>query len=278
MCGRDSPPAAPVISGKTRVVALLGQPVGHSLSPAMHNAAFRALGLAAVYVALPCASADVAPLMGALVRAGGAGNVTVPHKAAAAAALSARSARVLELDACNTFWADGGALVGDNTDVAGMLAAIELLDVSAGPWLVAGTGGSARALAAAARERGAALAVHSRDPERAERFARWAEGLGVARADPRDAVLLVNATPLGLAPGDALPILPADTPPGAAALDLVYAREETRWVRSLRARGHRAVDGREMLVAQGAAAFRCWFPSVDPPVEIMRAAVHGALR
>jgi len=104
-----------VIDGSTRVFAILGDPVAHSLSPAMQNAAFRVLGLPAVYVALRCVPADVPGLMRALSRAGGGGNVTVPHKEVAAQAVDRRREIVDRIGACNTFWGEEGACVGDNT-------------------------------------------------------------------------------------------------------------------------------------------------------------------
>jgi shikimate dehydrogenase len=267
-----------VISGRTRVFAILGDPVSHSLSPAMHNAAFRALGLDAVYVPLPCRADDVAPLVAGLGRAGGGGNVTVPHKEAAAQAVARLEPRAALLGACNTFWGEDGSAAGDNTDVAGLLDALDRLAPPPGGWLVAGTGGSARAVVGAARERGVRLAVRSRAPARAQAFAAWAASLGVSAAEPEDCGVLINATPLGLSRDDPAPV-PAEIAPGAqVALDLVYAPGETRWVRTLRARGLRATDGRAMLVAQGAAAFERWFPKVKAPREIMRAAVDAALR
>lgn len=274
---RGSRQSAAVISGRTRVFAVLGDPVGHSLSPVMHNAAFRALGLEAVYVALRCAETDVGTLIRAIGAAGGGGNVTIPHKAVAATAVQA-SPRAARLDACNTFWGSDGAVVGDNTDVDGVLTALRALKVPAGPWLIAGTGGSARAVVAAAAESGVAVAVRSRDAGRRDRFIGWATGQGVDEADPGECTVAINATPLGLSPTDPLPI-PAEVGPRVlAALDLVYARGETTWVHAQRARGLRAADGRTMLIAQGAAAFGRWFPGVDAPTEVMRAAVDAALR
>jgi shikimate dehydrogenase len=267
-----------VINGRTRVFAILGQPVSHSLSPAMHNAAFRTLGLDAVYVPLPCRPGDVGALIGGLARAGGGGNVTVPHKEVAARAVDHLGHRAATLGACNTFWGEDGGSSGENTDVAGLLDAVEELAPRARAWLVAGTGGSARAVAGAARERGAALAVRSRDPGRAATFAAWARQLGVAAAEPDACELLINATPLGLEPDDPLPVPFEVAPRAGAALDLVYGRGETAWVRALRARGLQARDGRTMLVAQGAAAFTCWFPGVPAPRDVMRAAVDAALR
>jgi shikimate dehydrogenase len=243
----------------------------------MHNAAFRMLGIDAVYVALHCTADDVPSVMRVLVREGGGGNVTVPHKATAARAVSRPSELVGRLGACNTFWGEDGGLAGDNTDVAGVLSALEWLAVPEGPWLVVGTGGSARAVAAAAVAAGARLAVRSRDADRAQEFLGWATSIGVTPASAEECVACINATPLGLAAGDGLPLGCDDVPSARVALDLVYAPGETPWVQACRERGLRAADGREMLVAQGAAAFERWFPSKRAPVEVMRAAVHGQL-
>ena len=269
------------VGGSTRVLAILGDPVAHSLSPAMQNAAFRLLGLDAVYVPLRCSAAELPGLMASLASAGGGGNVTIPHKTLAARSAGRPSARVQAIDACNTFWGGGGTdavIMGDNTDVEGIVAALERLQAPDGPWLLAGTGGSARAVAAAARERGVAVAVISRDAGRAADFSAWALGaLGVQRAAPADCRVLINATPLGLASGDPDPIPAGAAPTATVALDLVYARGETGWVRRARGGGLAAADGREVLVRQGAAAFSRWFPGQPAPVEAMRAAVHASL-
>ncbi len=266
-----------MIDGATRVFAILGDPVAHSLSPAMHNAAFKALGLPAAYVPLRCSGDDLPLLIGALTRAGGGGNVTVPHKEAAARAVDRCTSEARLLGACNTFWGDETGSVGENTDVAGIGAALDTLEAPPGSWLVLGTGGTARAVAGAARARGLALAAASRSAERRDRFQAWAQGIGVPVASADDCTVVINTTPLGLEPGQPLPIA---RPPhhAAVALDLVYTRGETAWVRAMRAAGLRAGDGRVMLVAQGAAAFRCWFPGLSPPVDLMRGVVDAALR
>ena len=266
-----------MIGGRTRVFALLGDPVSHSLSPAMQNAAFRVLGIDAVYVPLPCPPEQVGALMRSLASAGGGGNVTVPHKEVAASVLDRASDRVAELGTCNTFWWDEDCLRGDTTDVDGILAAVDRLGVDADAWLVIGTGGSARAVAEAAHQRGARLAVASRDPARRTAFAARAAALGVASAAPEEAGLVINATPLGLRPNDPLPLPLAATPAARAALDMVYRPGCTPWVRAHRLAGRPADDGREVLVAQGAAALARWFPLHVPPVEVMRAVVRAAL-
>jgi shikimate dehydrogenase len=267
-----------VISGRSRVFAVLGDPVAHSLSPVMHNAAFLALGIEAAYVPLRCRAEDVPALIRALVIAGGGGNVTVPHKEVAARAVDRLSEPAQRLGACNTFWGEADTTVGDLTDVGGFLEALDRLDPPDGGWFVAGTGGSARAVIGAARARGAPVAVRSRDASRRSAFEAWAASCGVAIVPPEECGVLVNATPLGLRPGDALPIAAGEAPAARVAIDLVYARGETPWVKTLRQHGLRAADGRAMLVAQGAAAFECWFPGTHAPREVMRAAVDAALR
>ena len=271
------------ISARTRLLAVIGDPVAHSLSPAMHNAAFHALGIDAVYVALRVPAGSLASFMAAQAALGGAGNVTVPHKEAVERSVTRKTDVCARVGACNTFWTEDGVLVGDNTDVIGVSAALEKIgaDHKGERWLVVGTGGSARATAVAAADRGAALFVRSRDAARAQAFAAWASVIGVTTGiatGPVEVDVAINATPLGLAGHDPLPVDLNHIPGVQRALDLVYAPGETRWVHVLRERGITAVDGREMLVQQGAAAFERFFPGVDAPVEVMRAAVVRALR
>jgi shikimate dehydrogenase len=262
-------------NARTRLFALLGRPVAHSLSPAMHNAAFRALGLDAVYLALECAEERVEPLMVALAEAGGGGNITIPHKRAAAAVVG--PARLEDTGACNTFWGADGNLVGANTDPAGILHALDRLGVDGGRWLVVGTGGSARAVAAAALTAGAALAVRSRTAAHAAALSEHAARSGVPVVHPAECDVVINATPLGMRPEDPAPLSLADVPAARVVLDLVYTAGATALVRIARARGLTAEDGREVLLGQGVAAFRLWFPALDPPVEVMRAALRVGL-
>ena len=266
-----------MIGGPTRLFVLLGKPVSHSLSPAMQNAAFKALGLDATYAALACEEEDVAALVRALVRSGGGGNATVPHKGALAAAVDRATERVRQLGSANTFWSEDGAIAGESTDVDGVLDALHEIEAPATTWLVMGTGGSARAVVGAAAERGARVAVRSRDPFRGATFANWAAALGVKGATVEECEVLINATPLGLTDGDTHPVEVKETPKAKHALDLVYRRGGTAWVRHCADRGLRAADGRGMLVAQGAVALERWFPKVQAPREVMRAAVDRAL-
>jgi shikimate dehydrogenase len=267
-----------VIDGGTRVLAILGSPVSHSLSPAMQTAAFRAMGLEAVYVPLPCDRSHLASVMGALSGAQGGGNVTIPYKTDAADALDHPSKLVRVLGACNTFWGSETGIQGDNTDVAGIRQALNELDAPATVWLVVGTGGSARAAVEAARAVGAAIAVKSRSVVKAARFRDWVAERGVTCADPEEAEVVINATPLGMHDSDPMPVERAEAPAVRFALDLVYRPGRTAWISGLRADGFQAEDGRTMLVAQGAVAFEHWFPGVEAPREVMRAVVDRALR
>lgn len=267
------------IGASSRLLAVIGDPVAHSLSPAMHNAAITALGLDAVYVAIRVEAPGVAHVVRAFESVGIAGNVTVPHKLDVARLLIRLTPLAAELETVNTFWPEGERLVGDNTDVQGVLDAVDSLEAD-GPWLVAGTGGAARAVAAAARERDVALLVRSRDAERANRFVAWGRALGLSRVavdDGGPVGVAINATPLGLHPNDDAPFAADRLERDAAALDLVYAPNYTAWVRACRARGQRAEDGRTMLVAQGARAFERFFPDRAAPRAVMAAAVERAL-
>jgi shikimate dehydrogenase len=244
----------------------------------MHNAAYLALGLDAVYVAVDVDPSALPHVLRGFEAAGIGGNVTVPHKIQAAKLLFRTTDIAADLEAVNTFWPDGNRLIGDNTDVAGVLDALDQLDAP-GPWLVAGTGGSARAVAAAAREASTTLLVQSRVARRASDFVTWATRIGVdaVEDDGRQIGTAINATPLGLGTGDPIPIATERLDGCAAALDLVYAPGETPWCAALRARGLRVADGRLMLVGQGLRAFHRFFPDVDAPRAVMKAAVERAL-
>jgi len=273
------------LTARTRLIALLGDPVTHSLSPVVQNAAIRAARLDGVYVALRCSGDEVGLLLRALAHAGGAGNVTLPHKEAAALAVDRRTEAVEATGACNCFWLEGGEVWGDNTDVEGVGAAIRSLlgrSITGARVLVAGAGGGARAVVHSLVRHGAEeVVVVNRTHERARDLARR---FGTARTPVRvvgsagevdggSFDLAVNATSLGLREDDPLPLDPETLPRIDAALDLVYARGgETRWVRAMRRREIPATDGSEMLLLQGAAAFRRWW-GVNAPLEVMRAAL-----
>ncbi len=267
-----------MITSRTRLFALLGDSVSHSLSPLIQNAGFRAAGLDAVYLALPTTAVDLPAMMRTLVDSGGGGNITVPHKRVALAGDARRSTRVERLGAANVFAGSDGRLVLENTDVDGVIAALDLLNAGGQDWCIFGTGGSARAVVGAAGERGARIAIQSRVVERAEAFGAWAATLGVHLTTPSSCQVLINTTPLGLHLDDPLPADPCHFASATAALDLTYRREgTTAWCAACEAAGLRAADGREVLLHQAAASWRLWFPRVTPPIAVMRAALDGQM-
>jgi shikimate dehydrogenase len=263
---------------------VLGDPVQHSRSPAIHNAAIAAAGIDAVYVALRCSARDVPGLLTGLARANGGGNVTVPHKGVAAEAVERPSARVRATRACNTFWLKAGKVHGENTDVTGFSRAVNevLHDVRGARVLIVGAGGAARAALYALLEDGAAgVTVLGRRAARAREIAEvagrrakrvaYVTREGLLRDEGFD--LVVNATPLGLAADDATPLRFSALAGLTAVFDMTYRSGGTAWVRQALANGIPAIDGTEMLIQQAAAAFEIWF-DVEAPVAAMRAAIR----
>jgi shikimate dehydrogenase len=272
------------ITARTRVFAVLGDPIAHSQSPVFQNAAMRHFGMDAVYVALRCAQGTVGPLIHALCQAGGGGNVTAPYKATAAACLERPSPLVERTGACNTFWSEGGVVCGDNTDVEGFrFTAARLLPHLHGcRVLILGAGGAASAALCALLDAGAAhITLLNRSAERAAELAlrldpdlRSTEVAASADSvDGQDFDLVINATSLGMSSADPLPLDLSRPGRVGAAIDIICGPGgETAWVRHAHGVGIAAADGTDMLLAQGAAAFSRWF-GVDPPLAEMRAAL-----
>ncbi|MGD2069245.1 MAG: shikimate dehydrogenase [Gemmatimonadota bacterium] len=271
------------VTASTRLLALLGDPVGHSLSPVIQNAAFRAAGVDGVYVALRCGEDGLSHLLRGLSEAGGGGNVTLPHKERAASVVTAPTDAVRRTGACNTFWAAEGRIHGDNTDVEGFRRALDRF-LGRPPEgyrvLLLGAGGAARAVLVGlldddARE----VVIVNRSTERARAVARRIGDERVRVADDTAAVfggsfdLVINATRLGLDPDDPLPLDLDRLDRAGAVLDLLYGARKTAFVRAAERYGVRATDGAEMLVQQGAVAFERWWGG-EAPVEAMRAAME----
>lgn len=268
---------------------LIGDPVAHSLSPAMHRAAFRELGLEAEYRLFRVAADAPLRVPGAMRRLAasgggkGGGNVTLPHKSVAARALDASSDAVRQTGACNCFWRDEeGLLRGDNTDVGGIRTVIESmrgLDPRGVSVLVLGAGGAAAAAILAALLAGAAsVSVTNRDRRRAtelvERFPGGQVGLFEPAGPVADFDLVIQATSLGLEPDDPLPYTFSGPAP-AHALDLVYRPGGTRWVAHARQHGASAEDGLRVLLEQGLLSLQHWLGSAMP--SSVRASMQRAL-
>jgi shikimate dehydrogenase len=259
-------------------LVLLGHPVRHSLSPRFQNAALRAAGIPLVFEAIDVPPAALAGMLERLREEHAAGNVTVPHKASVAAACIRRTAVAERTGAVNTFWHEGNDLVGDNTDVAGFRALTRVVlgdePRNARVALIGAGGGAAAVCTAIEAWDGATVVVHARGRDRAERLAARFPALvrlSTLEGAVRDADVVVNATPVGLT-GDQVPVPLGILRGDAAVMDLAYCAGETPWVRAARAAGHRAADGLEMLIAQGADAFERWFGRA-PDLAAMRAAL-----
>jgi shikimate dehydrogenase len=286
-----------VITGKTKLLGVIGDPIGHSLSPVMHNAALAALssttaGLSHIYLPFAIRPEDLATAIAGFCAIGIQGfNVTIPHKQAILTYLSDVDELAQMVGAVNTVWRTEQGWQGTNTDVLGFLAPLKTLnlDWSQMPVTVLGQGGAARAVVVACVQLGCStIAIVGRDPSKLQKFLEsWpsaiAQKLHCHTWDTipdllTQTVLLVNTTPIGMSPHaeqsplDEMAI--AQLPSHGIVYDLIYNPRPTRLLGMAQARGLIAIDGLEMLVQQGAAALARW---IDQPVPIdaMRmAAMH----
>jgi len=282
------------ITGETKLVGLIGWPVEHSLSPAMNNAAFSALGLDYCYVPLPVAPGRLKEAVEGLRALGFVGaNVTVPHKEAVMAYLDEVTSEARAIGAVNTIVVQNGRLTGYNTDWRGFLAALR--DGGFAPEgkraVVLGAGGAARAAVYALGKAEAEIAILNRNLSRAEALVRDLSPLfpfislvplslnGETLLEQAAAAhLLVNATSLGMWPeveGSPWPESLA-FPSHLTVFDLVYNPGKTKLIKQAEAAGARAISGLGMLVHQGAEAFRLW-TGVDPPLATMYEVCEEAL-
>jgi shikimate dehydrogenase len=279
----ESPGRSVRIGGSTRTVGVIGWPVDHSLSPAIHNAAFAALDLDWAYVPMPVEPGRLEAALEGLRALGFAGaSVTMPHKSACADALEELSDDARLLRAVNTIVVAPESSAGHNTDVGGFERFLRLdagFDPSGRTALVYGAGGAARACALALARGGiGALTLAARSPERAETAIAVLDGLGTptsvvgmdgvnqVRAD-----LVVNATPLGA--GEAELPLPA-LGPGVMAVDLLYRPAVTLLQSAARDAGGEAYGGLGLLVHQAALAFELW-TGRPAPLQAMSSAALG---
>jgi shikimate dehydrogenase len=253
------------------LAGVLGHPVAHSRSPAMHNAAFRELGLDWHYVKLPVPPELFEETVRALPGSGyGGANVTIPHKIAALALSDVASDAAAAIGAANTLTFSDEGIGAENTDAPGFLAALDE-PVAGRSALVLGAGGAARAVVYALVAAGAAsVDVWNRTPERAEELARAFGARAVGH--PRPADIVVNATSVGLHEG-ALPLDDLDAP--QIAVEVVYGSDTpfTAWAHPT---GARVVDGLEILVRQGALSFTLW-TGLEAPLDTMRRAAKGEI-
>ena len=284
------------IDGTTRVVGVIGDPVSHTLSPAMHNAAFKALGLNWVYVAWHVAPEGVESAVNAVRGLCLTGmNVTVPHKKTVIPFLDELSPAAKAVGAVNTIVNRGGQLLGDNTDVYGILQAIRVgakMDTVPPVVVVLGAGGAARGIvyALTTLPEVKSIRILNRTLANAEELAREfgtisaVTAFGLEPHAARHALdgcgLLINATNLGrgtLADVSPLPDAWNCIPPRITCIDSNYSPATTRLMEQVVAAGGIAFNGLDMLVYQGARAFELW-TGVKPPVDVMRAAANARLQ
>jgi shikimate dehydrogenase len=269
----------PTIDGATRVYGILGRPVAHSLSPAMHNAAFRELSLNAVYVAFPVA--DLAQAVAGLrgLQIGGV-SVTIPFKEEIIPLLDEIDPQAARIGAVNTVVNREGRLTGYNTDWQGALAALSAETAIAGKRvLILGAGGAARAIAFGILEQGGQGAVSDLDRDKALALSRqmWVEVVAPDYLAEYPAEVLINATPVGMEPHtDDIPLDPEILSRYRVVMDIVYKPLLTRLLREARGRGCRVIDGLQMLIHQGAAQFELW-TGRPAPREVMARAAYNSL-
>lgn len=297
-----------MISGTTCLVGLLGQPVRHSLSPVMQNAALAAMDLDWCYMALPCETNELITVLSALRSMNCLGlNITIPHKQDVAKACRELSPLATRLGAVNTLLphADGG-WAGTNTDVAGFLAPLQACNRE---WhersaIVLGCGGSARAVVAGLQDlKLAQIMVVGRRPNALKRFiddlnptpsTSKVQLQGILQQDSAlveqllKADLVINTTPVGMAsihsensePIELMPLgqeIWQNLRPSTTLYDLIYTPRPTNWLSWGAQHGCHCIDGLEMLIQQGAASLRLWSGKNDVPIEKMRKAALSHL-
>lgn len=268
-----------------RLFGVLGDPVDHSLSPAMHNAAFRATGLPHLYLRYRVAPTELADALHEARQLGMGGlNLTVPLKEHALPLVDRLTPEASRIGAVNTIVFERKGLLGDNTDGRGFLRSLgRRVALRGGHAVLIGAGGSARAVASALVSGGVRrISIANRTPARATALAKRVETFGsvhvdvlglsdLRRAQPlAEAVLVVNTTSVGLANG-AVPIRPGLTPRRCVFVDLVYGAKPTPFLRAATRAGRPTLNGAGMLLHQGALAFEAWTRHRAPLAAMARA-------
>lgn len=267
-------PTMAILSGKARVAGISGWPVSHSRSPRLHGFWLDRYGIDGAYIPLPIHPDHYAVAIKGLAAAGFAGaNVTIPHKLAAFAICDAVDPTAHRAGAVNTMVFQDGKITGSNTDGWGFVANLRHHGVNpaAGPALLLGAGGSARAIAAALRDEGVPVTIANRTRERADQLARDLAGLQVIDWDARspalsDHALVVNTTSLGMGGTGDLGLDLARAPASMTVADIVYVPLETPLLAQAARHGLKAVEGLGMLLYQAVPGFEAWF-GVRPVVD-----------
>ncbi|WP_445637526.1 shikimate dehydrogenase [Nostoc sp. DSM 114161] len=286
-----------LITGKTKLLGVIGHPVEHSLSPVMHNAAIAHLGLDYVYLPFPIEPQNLEVAIAGFAAVGVVGfSVTIPHKQTIMPLLSEITPIAQAIGAVNTVSRKDNKWVGTNTDIEGFIAPLQTTykqDWSQKIAVILGNGGAARAVVAGCHQLGfAKIYVLGRNVQKLQAFCdSWInspidENLQVGTWDELAKLipqtdLLVNTTPIGMYPKvDESPLSVeeiANLPTGAIAYDLIYIPKPTQFLKLAEKQGAIAIDGLEMLVQQGVAALKIWLQQETIPVEVMRQALENYL-
>jgi shikimate dehydrogenase len=281
-----------VISGKTRVCGVIGDPIEHTLSPTIHNAAFDHLKLDFVFLAFRVKAADLENAVRGMRGLGVHGlNVTMPHKSTVIGYLDKVDPAVKFLGSANTILNENGKLSGFNTDGVGALKALREngAEMSEKKVLLLGAGGAAKAIAFSLAEEVGELVVLNRAAEKAKELAETlgrmfnrkvvgdALSSGAIARNLRDSDILINATSVGMKPNLSQSLVaPQWLKSDLAVMDIVYNPVETKLARDAKAAGAKVISGVEMLIYQGAASFEIW-TNRSAPIEIMRKAALNQL-
>lgn len=268
------------ITRRTRVYGVIGNPIGHSLSPLLHNTAFHARKFDAVFV--PLLVRNLRDFLGAMKGFGVAGlSVTIPHKETILRFLDDCDPLAARIGAVNTVVVRGGGrLYGYNTDYVGVLRSLERrMRLAGSRVLLFGAGGAARAAAFALAQAGSIVCICARRPERARALARAAGGQVVARADLKHEFFdaIVNCTPIGMHPHGGSPLASVELN-CRIAMDMVYRPRETDMLQLARRKGIEIISGVEMFLAQGFAQYEIWTGERAPETAMRRAVVSALER
>ncbi len=280
------------ISGTTKVCAIIGDPVDHSLSPVMHNAAFNELGLNLVYVAFTVTANELKDAMLGAKSLGLRGlNVTMPHKNAVIDYLDFVDYTAEKIGAVNTILNNRGKLTGYNTDGSGAMIALQEngVDIEEKKMLLLGAGGAAKAIAYKAAEDVDELVILNRTEYKAKQLAKLLSSTfdskitsgtlssSVLKAELENADVLINATSVGMHPDIESSPVPSDLlHSNLCVMDIIYNPLTTKLLNDAKSVGATAISGLEMLIYQGAVAFEIW-TNCPAPVEVMRDAAINVL-
>ncbi len=272
------------ISGKTKITGIFGYPIEHTLSPLMHNAAFKSLNLDICYVAFKVLPRDLTDAVKAVRALNMSGvNITVPHKVNVIPLLDEVDKEAAFIGAVNTVVNKNGKLTGYNTDGRGFMSSLqeEKISVEGKDIFVIGAGGASRAISYYLSEKASKLFLYDIDRARAEKLAGDLRKIrtNIFLLDNTEEIrgphIIINATPLGLKPEDPPPLSPDFIRPDMVICDLVY--KKTNFLRQAEKNGAKILDGSGMLLWQGVLAFELW-TGVKPPVDVMRRALLSGIR